>query len=76
MEQRKPFTVSSKLCKNDFPCVIEAFKQNEGTDSVPIDRFLITKKQPISLALMPGTYIIRTRNVLGEILSLEYNVAV
>lgn len=74
IEQRKQFTVSGEICKNVFPCVIEAFKQNEGTDSVPIDRFLITKKQPISVALMSGTYIIRAKNEFGEILSLEYDV--
>ncbi len=71
IEGRIPLVIPSKICKNTFPCVIEAFNQNETVESVPIDRFLITKKQSITLALMPGIYMIRTKNVEGEVLSAK-----
>lgn len=74
IEKRKPFFLSADVCQNDFPCVIEAFREEEGVDSVPIDRFVIYKAHSIHLALMQGMYIIRAKNKLGDILTVQNGV--
>jgi len=37
---RKPYTVTSDLCKNAFPCLVEARYEKEGDDAIPADRLL------------------------------------
>lgn len=78
-EQRKTFDVSNKRCKGEFPCVVEAFIEQEGLESVPLDRLFIpsSRKRSSRLALIPGDrYIIRALNKQGATLSLEHIVMV
>lgn len=38
---RKPYFVSSSMCQNDYPCLIEARYANEGEDAIPADRLVL-----------------------------------
>ena len=38
---RKPYFVSGALCKDDFPCLIEARYANEGEDAIPADLLVL-----------------------------------
>ena len=76
-EQRKTFDVSNERCKGEFPCVVEALIEQEGLESVPLDRLFIpsSRKRSSRLALIPGgRYIIRASNKQGATLSLEHIV--
>jgi len=69
---RQSYSVSSDLCRNQFPCMIEAHYTDEGEDAVPADRAVlnvIDPNAPMSqrvlenhgsaqsrLYLYPGTY--------------------
>ena len=37
---RSPYTVTAELCKDTFPCLIEARYADEGEDAIPADRFV------------------------------------
>lgn len=37
---RTPYTVSADLCKDTFPCLVEARYADEGDDAIPADRLL------------------------------------
>jgi hypothetical protein len=79
IEKREMLSLSNKQCKGDFPCVVEALIEQEGLESVPYDRLVISSlnKQESALALTPGIkYIIRTINQKGTILSLKYGITV
>ena len=45
---RLPYPVSSDLCRNQFPCMIEARYANEGDDAVAADRTVLNVIDPNS----------------------------
>lgn len=79
---RQPYPVSSDLCRNQFPCMVEARYANEGDDAVAADRAVlnvIDPNAPMSqrilanhgsaqsrLYLYPGTYRLSATDSRGR----------
>lgn len=76
LDKRKAYPVPIQMCKNNYPCLIEAIIENEGSKSVAIDRVIIlTQIDQVNLALLPGKYIIRAKDKLGNILTTRISIA-
>lgn len=70
LNKRKIYPVPVTICKNNYPCLIEAFIDNEEPESVPSDRVVITtQKDQVNLALLPGNYTLRAKDKLGNLLT-------
>lgn len=81
---RKPLFVSSDMCGNDYPCLIEARYADEGDDAIPADRLILfpitpnvaaseralrMKTEPTAdLYLRPGRYRITATNIDNRLL--------
>jgi hypothetical protein len=73
---RRPYPVGSELCRNQFPCLVEARYADEGDDAVAADRVVLNVVDPNApaqqrileghgeaqsrLFLRPGQYRLRT----------------
>ena len=73
-ENRRKWPVMTKLCKGSYPCTIEALIYEEGLNSVPVDRIVVSspKSHPV-LALFPGKYFFRSIDKTGELIFLTVN---
>jgi hypothetical protein len=59
--KRTAWSIDTTLCKNTFPCLVQAFLEHEDTQAVPIDQVEIdTLGQKSNLMLRQGHYTIRT----------------
>ena len=69
-EKRKIWPISATVCNDNYPCTIEAIFEEESLQSVPIDSIVVSssESQPV-LTLPPGKYLIRARDIDGNILS-------
>lgn len=67
---RKHYSISSNLCRNTFPCLVQAFYMSEGVKAVPVDQVQVTaaSKKP-TLVLPRGKFFIRTISDAGIVLS-------
>ena len=43
---RQPYSVSSDLCRNQFPCMVEARYDGEGEDAIAADRAVLNVIDP------------------------------
>lgn len=69
-EGRKPWPIAARLCRNTFPCVIDAILANESSDAIAIDRYPFMEGHISSrLYLPPGKYRLRASNSQGKTLS-------
>ncbi len=84
---RQPYSVSSDLCRNQFPCLIEARYANEDDDAVAADRTvlnIIDPNAPMSerllanhvsaqsrLYLYPGNYKLTAINGSGRMVNSQ-----
>lgn len=84
---RLPYPVSGDICRNQFPCLVEARYEKEGDDAIPADRVvleIVDLNAPMSqrvvtthrsaqsrLYLYPGTYRLSAVDRAGRILSLS-----
>lgn len=54
---RRPYSISSTLCKTTLPCVVEARLYSESSEAVPMDRYTFTQPETSTrLFLQPGKY--------------------
>ncbi|WP_347259922.1 hypothetical protein [Rudaea sp.] len=84
---RLPYPISSDLCRNQFPCMIEARYAGEGEDAIPADRAVlnvIDPNAPMSqrvvanhgsaqsrLYLYPGNYRLTAMDGRGRTVSAQ-----
>ena len=67
--ERLPFDISSELCREAFPCLIEALHAGESDQAVAADRFAFSHSGLRSvLYLFPGDYRLRARDADGKVL--------
>lgn len=67
--ERKPYPISTKLCKAVIPCVVDAHYVDESNDGIAADRYTFMQRDAISqLFLRPGTYRLRAWDVKGKTL--------
>ncbi|WP_250901720.1 MULTISPECIES: hypothetical protein [unclassified Dyella] len=67
--QRLPLAVDGGLCKEKFPCLVEAFYAKESDTAVAADRFAFLDSDAQSaLYLFPGDYRVRVRDADGKVL--------
>jgi len=67
--QRLPLAVDGGLCKEKFPCLVEAFYAKEADTAVAADRFAFLDADAQSaLYLFPGDYRVRVRDADGKVL--------
>ncbi|MGC1548321.1 MAG: hypothetical protein WA777_07295 [Rhodanobacter sp.] len=68
--QRRTWNVSSALCAETVPCVVEAHYANEPDDAIPADRYTFLHAHTSSkLFLRPGAYRLRAWGINGKTLS-------
>ncbi len=68
--QRRPFDISSRVCREHIPCVVEARHADEVTDAIPADRFAFMRANSSTrLYLRPGRYRLRAVDVNDKTLS-------
>ena len=68
--ERRAYPVSTRLCRNLVPCVVEAHYAAEGDDAVPADIYAFFKTMSSTkLYLEPGRYRLRAWNAAGTTLS-------
>lgn len=54
---RRPYAITSTLCKTTLPCVVEARLEAENAEAVPMDRYTFTLPETSTrLFLQPGKY--------------------
>lgn len=58
-----------------FPCLIRAFYELEGTESVPADQYEYEDYQDIPLILKKGNFIIQYLNTEGQVFE-EYKISI
>lgn len=68
--QRQPLPIDGALCRDTFPCVIEAQYLQESDQAIAADRFaFLHSGVHSSLYLFPGRYRLRARDADGKVLS-------
>jgi hypothetical protein len=88
---RVPYTVTAEICKEVFPCLVEARYEKEGEDAIPADRLLFdpyahlgpnervrtsSDAEPTAdLYLRPGRYRLVARDSANRILGSRDAVA-
>lgn len=72
-EGRKPWPIAARLCRNTFPCVIDALLADESSDAIPIDRYPFMENHISSRLYLPaGRYRLRASNAQGKTLSEQF----
>ena len=70
--QRRPFPITTALCRSTIPCVVEALYANESDQATAADRYaFIAASSSTTLYLRPGTYRLRASDVFGRTLSTQ-----
>lgn len=73
---RRPYPISTKLCKVVTPCVVDAHYINESDEGIAADRYTFMNDDTISqLFLRPGTYRLRAWSIKGKTL-FDQNIRV
>jgi hypothetical protein len=68
--QRRPYDISTALCRSATPCVVEAHYVGEPDDASAADRYAFTKSSEATrLFLRPGRYRLRAWDLNGRTLS-------
>lgn len=68
--QRRPYEVSTTLCRSSTPCVVEAHYSSEPDDATAADRYAFMQpNQATRLYLRPGRYRLRAWDLDGRTLS-------
>ncbi len=68
--RRKYYEIPTDLCKNVFPCLIQAFYSNESEDAVPIDQVKAISSNEIPALVLPtGDFRIRVVNSSGNVVN-------
>lgn len=68
---RAPVRIPESVCRNSYPCVVEARFASEGTDAVPVDRILIetgTEIRESRLFLPRGRFSAQAYDSTGSLL--------
>ena len=68
--QRARWPISTELCRNQVPCVVDAHYANEPDDATAADSYVfIQSNSSCTLYLYPGRYRLRAWNAEGRTLS-------
>lgn len=68
--QRRPYDISTVLCRSTVPCVVDAHYADESDDAIAADRYAFMKAaQATRLFLRPGRYRLRAWDIDGRTLS-------
>lgn len=66
---RHPFPISSELCAETFPCLVEAHYATESDEAIAADRYLfLERKSSNKLWLRQGSYRLRSVDADGKVL--------
>lgn len=64
---RLPWRVANSLCRDNYPCLVQAFVAEEGTKAVPMDQLEIGAPLYDAILMLPaGTYLIRALSKEGS----------
>lgn len=73
---RRPYAISSTLCKTTFPCVVEARLSDESPEAVPMDRYTFTQPETSTrLFLQPGKYHLLAWGLQGALSSKDIEIS-
>lgn len=73
---RTSHLITTELCTNHIPCVVEARYAQESEDAIPADRYTFLNVDSMSsLYLYPGSYRLRSRDADGRTLT-QRNITV
>lgn len=67
--QRGLHPIDAAICRQQLPCLVQAFVSGESSEAVPIDQYLIQAPAAAALALPRGSFQIRALNSAGQELS-------
>jgi hypothetical protein len=68
--RRRPYDISTALCRSTTPCVVDAHYAGESDDAIAADRYAFMKPdQATRLFLRPGRYRLRAWDIDGRTLS-------
>lgn len=69
-DERRPYTISTTLCRVTSPCVVDAHYLDEGENAIAADRYAFMQGDTTSkLYLRPGRYRLRAWDIRGKTLS-------
>lgn len=70
--QRQPYPITSDLCAETLPCMVEARYIHESASAIPADRYAFFKPDAKArLYLRPGKYALSASTAEGTTLSME-----